>query len=76
VNPLRPRETATELNIRARQSYIKELIRNNKTRENFFTNRAERAVDDWYRLPLEVRKAKSINEFKKAYDKQRKERPL
>jgi hypothetical protein len=47
-------------------TFRRQLVKNCKQRENFFTNRVEK---NWNKLPFETKKAKSVNSFKAKIDK-------
>jgi hypothetical protein len=47
-------------------TYRKELVKNCLQRENFLTNRV---ADNWNKLPVEVKNAKSLNSFKARIDR-------
>ena len=47
-------------------TFRRQLVKNCKQRENFFTNRVEK---NWNKLPFETKKAKSVNSFKARIDK-------
>ena len=46
--------------------YIRELVRNNAQRHNFFNNRI---ANTWNKLPDDVVNASNVNAFKNRYDK-------